>query len=422
MKYRARVIDEELAELVADVPAVSVVGPKAIGKTESAKRHAGTILDLADVDQRIVVQSARREALAAAQPPVLIDEWQYDPDIWEAMRREVDADPSPGRFILTGSANPRDVRVHSGAGRLVRLRMRPMSLVERGSALPSVSLAALWRGEQQVAGTSDLGLGDYVDEILGSGFPGIRFASERSRPRLLAGYVESALEQDVPELGFVPKRPASLAHWVRAYAAASSTTATYESIAAAIPDDQRPTRATVNDYRDVLSHLWLLDQVPAFTLSRNRLAGLGRTPKHQLADPALAASLLRVTADTLLDTSAGREFASLRDGPLLGTLFESLATLCVRVYAQPLELDVAHIRTARGEREVDLVVHAPDGRTIAFEVKLAATPDDRDVRHLHWLGDRLGDDLVDKIVLTTGRSAYRRADGVAVIPLALLGP
>lgn len=246
--------------------------------------------------------------------------------------------------------------------------------------------------------------------------------SREGSVRSTAGYVESTLEHDVPELGFVPKRPASLAHWVRAFAAAGSTTASYESIAAALPDDQRPTRATVNDYRDVLSHLWLLDQVPAFGLSRNRLAGLGRSPKHQLADPALAASLLRVTAGTLLDSSAGREFASLRDGPLLGTLFESLATLCVRVYAQPLDLDVAHIRTARGEREVDLVAHAPDGRAIAFEIKLAATPGDRDVRHLHWLGERLGEDLVDKVVLTTGRQAYRRPDGVAVVPLALLGP
>lgn len=422
MEYRPRVIDVELAELVEDVPAVAVVGPKAIGKTESARRLAVTVIDLADVDQRAIVRSGRQEALAAAVPPVLLDEWQHDPDVWEAMRRAVDEDPTPGRFVLTGSANPRDVRVHSGAGRVVRLRMRPMSLVERGVAEPTISLASLWRGADEIGGESSLTLTEYVDEILDSGFPAVRFAKPRARSRLIAGYVESALEHEVPELGFVPKRPASLAQWLRAYAAASSTTATYESIAAAVPDDQRPTRTTIVAYRDVLSHLWLLDQVPAFALSRNRLGALGKMPKHQLADPALVGALLRLRPESLLDNTAGREFSSLRDGPLVGNLFESLATLCVRVYAQPLDLDVAHIRTARGEREVDLVVHSPDGRALAFEVKLAATPTDHDVRHLHWLGDRLGDDLVDKVVLTTGKQAYRRADGVAVVPLALLGP
>jgi hypothetical protein len=398
------------------------VGPKAIGKTESARRLAGSVLDLADVDERVVVQASRREALARATPPVLIDEWRYDPDIWEAMRRAVDADPSPGRFLLTGSANPRDVRVHSGAGRVVRLRMRPMTLAERGSAEPTVSLAALWNKERSVGGSSSLGLADYVTEILGSGFPAIRLGTERARPDLLRGYVESVLEHDVPELGFVPKRPASLAQWLRAYAAASSTTATYESISAAVPDDQRPTRSTIAAYRDVLSHLWLLDPVPAFALSRNRLGALGQMPKHQLADPALVGSLLNLGPDTLLDATSGSEFAALRDGPLIGNLLESLATLCVRVYAQALGLSVAHVRTARGEHEVDLVVHAQDGRALGIEVKLAAVPTDRDVRHLHWLGQRLGDDLVDKIVLTTGRQAYRRPDGVAVVPLALLGP
>ncbi|GMA22652.1 ATPase AAA [Luteimicrobium album] len=415
-------IDGELATLVQAVPAVSLVGPKAIGKTESARRLAASVLDLADVDERVVVQASRKEALARAKPPVLIDEWQHDPDIWEAMRRAVDADPSPGRFLLTGSANPRDVRVHSGAGRVVRLRMRPMSLAERGSAEPTVSLAGLWKQRGEVGGTSSLVLADYVTEILGSGLPAIRLGPERARTPLLKGYVESVLEHDVPELGFVPKRPASLAQWLRAYAAASSTTATYESIAGAVPDDQRATRTTIGAYRDVLEHLWLLDPVPAFALSRNRLGTLGQMPKHQLADPALVGALLDIGPDTLLDSSAGREFAGLRDGPLVGNLFESLATLCVRVYAQPLGLSVSHVRTARGEREIDLVVHAPDGRTLAIEVKLAATPDDRDVRHLHWLGERLGDDLVDKVVLTTGRQAYRRPDGVAVVPLALLGP
>lgn len=422
VEYRPRVIDADLADLVQGVPAVAIVGAKAIGKTESARRVARSVLDLADPDRRAIVQASRASALESAAPPVLIDEWQYDPPVWDAMRRAVDADPSPGRFILTGSANPGGTALHSGAGRVVRVKMRPMSLAERGVADPTVSLAALWRGDAVVVGQSDVGLADYTREITYSGFPGIRFGPERMRARLVASYVESVLEHDVPQLGFAPRRADSLSQWLRAYAAASSTTASYTAIADAVPDDQRASRATINAYRDVLSQLWLLDAVPSFPLSRNRLSELGKMPKHQLVDPALAAALLPASVETLLDGTAGREYAGLRDGPLLGLLFESLATQSVRVYAQALGLEVSHIRTARGEHEIDLVVHDATGRAIAIEVKLAATPSAADLRHLDWLADRLGDDLVDRVVITTGPEAYRHPGGAAVIPLALLGP
>jgi len=421
VEYQPRVVDADLDDLVASVPAVVVVGPKAVGKTESCRRLARTVVDLSDADERIVVSADRAAALAAAEP-VLIDEWQHDPATWETMRRAVDLDPRPGRFLLTGSSNPREVRVHSGAGRVVRVRMRPLSLFERGVGTPTVSMADLWAGRATIGGTTDVTVADYAQEIVDSGLPGIRFGPQRSRARLLQGYLQSVLEHDVPELGLTPRRPQSLAQWLRAYAAASSTTTTYTNIAAAVPDGDRPTRATIDTYRDVLAQLWLLDQVPAFTLSRNRLAELGQMPKHQLADPALAAAALRVTPRTLLAGTADEQFRGLRDGPLLGTLFEALATLCVRVYATALDLDVSHIRTARGEHEVDLVVHSPDGRALGFEVKLAAAATSSHLTHLRWLADKMGDDLVDRVVLTTGTRAYRHPDGTAVVPLALLGP
>lgn len=193
-------------------------------------------------------------------------------------------------------------------------------------------------------------------------------------------------------------------------------------IADAIPNDTRASRPTIFDYRDALSQLWLLDQVPAFTTGPGRLHELGQASKHQLADPALAAHALNVTADSLISGTAGSDRSALRDGPLLGALFESLVTLSLRVYAQPLGLEVGHLRTHRGEHEVDLVLHSPEGRVLAVEVKLAESVGDQDVRHLNWLADKLGEDVVDRLIITTGRYAYRRPDGVAVVPLALLGP
>ena len=155
--------------------------------------------------------------------------------------------------------------------------------------------------------------------------------------------------------------------------------------------------------------------------SNNRLNELGQAPKHQLADPALAAQLLGVQASTLLSGQSSGPVVP-RDGTLLGALFESLATLSVRVYASYSEARVKHLRTARGRQEIDLIVERADGRVVAIEVKLTRSVDDEDTKHLRWLQDKLGNQVLDRLILTTGREAYRRKDGIAVVPLALLGP
>lgn len=208
-----------------------------------------------------------------------------------------------------------------------------------------------------------------------------------------------------------------------AYAAATATTASQESIRAAAVSGEgaTPARSTTQPYRDVLERLWIVDPVPGWLPTRNRLARLGVAPKHHLADPALAARLLGADADALLDARALGP-PTLRDGPLLGRLFESLVTLNVRVQAQAAEAVVRHLRTKGGEREIDLIVERGDHHVVALEVKPAQTADDHDVRHLRWLQDAIGDDLLDAVVVTTGRQAYRRADGIAVVPAALLGP
>ncbi|MFC7457552.1 DUF4143 domain-containing protein [Brachybacterium sp. GCM10030267] len=254
----------------------------------------------------------------------------------------------------------------------------------------------------------------------------MRLAAESARNDLLDSYLSFAVEREMPALGTVVRRPQALTAWLRAYAAASSTTASFEAIADAVSRDARPRRATIADHREALGQLYLLDEVPAWAPFGKELSRLGGAPKHQLADPALAARLLRVGPDALISASGiadtSPSFRALRRGPLLGSLFESLATLCVRVYAQPHRANVVHLRTHGGDHEIDMILEREDGRILAIEVKLSSSIDDEDVRHLHWLEDKLGEDVVDRIVLTTGRTAYRRADGTAVVPLALLGP
>jgi len=423
MKYLPRILDPALDDLMAGLPAIAIEGPKAVGKTVTAARRARTILALDNPAERALL-AADGSRLERLPPPILIDEWQRHPGVWDLVRRAVDRDPAAGRFLLTGSASPLSPPTHSGAGRIVRMRMRPMSLAERGIATPTVSLAGLLGGERPaVGGESPVDLEAYADEVVRSGFPAVRGLPATARREVLDGYLSGVVEHDFPDQGYVVRRPATLRAWLAAYAAATSGTASYNTIldAATPAQSDKPAKATTIAYRDVLTQLWLLDEVPAWTGGRNHLLALGQAPKHHLADPALAARLLGASAGSLLDSvSAGPPVP--RDGPLLGALFESLVTLSVRIYAQAAGATAQHLRTSRGDHEVDLIVTRDDGRAVALEVKLAPAVGGSDVKHLRWLRDRLGADLLDAAVITTGPAAYRREDGIAVIPAALLGP
>jgi uncharacterized protein len=422
MSYQRRIVDDELDELFAGLPAIAIEGPKAVGKTASALRRAATVYRLDDEAERSIAE-ADPSRLLEGDLPVLIDEWQRLPESFDRVRRAVDEGAAPGSFLLTGSASPTDPPTHSGAGRIVRVRLRPMTLAERGIDSPTVSVAGLLEGGRPpVEGRTDVGLEDYVDEILVSGFPGIRGLLPRLVRAQLDGYLDHIVDRDFEELGHKVRRPATLRRWLAAYAAATATTTSFEKVRDAATSDQgeKPARATTRPYRDILERLWILDPVSAWLPTRNRLTHLSSPPKHHLADPALAARLLGVDAAALLQ---GRPsgLAIPRDGTLLGALFESLVTLCVRVYAQGTEARIAHLRTPRGEREVDLIVERGQS-VLAIEVKLGQVVNDRDVRHLVWLRDQLGDELADAVVVTTGGQAYRRRDGIAVVPAALLGP
>lgn len=425
MSYLPRVVDGELDRLLAGLPAVVVDGPKAVGKTATATRHAASVVALDDPLERALLE-ADRDRLTRGARPLLIDEWQLYPAVWDQVRRAVDAGAAPGSFLLTGSATPTTAPTHTGAGRIVRVRMRPMSLAERGlPAEPVVSLTDLLTGSRPaVAGASPVSLRDYAEEIVVGGMPGLRSLGAEVRPDAMRGYLDSIVERDFPELGHVVRRPATLRRWLTAYAAATSTTASYNTIMAAATAGQseKPAKTTTIGYRDTLERLWLLDEVPAWAASRSPVASLGQAPKHHLADPAFAASLLGVNADALVGSPSPDGRLVPRAGTLLGALFEGLVTLSVRVYAAAAAAHVSHLRTRRGDHEVDLVVTRDDGRLLALEVKLAAVPGDDDVRHLLWLREKVGEDLLDAAVITTGPAAYRRADGIAVIPAALLGP
>ncbi len=421
--YGRRVLDDELDDLMTGLPAIAIEGAKAVGKTATAVQRAQTAFALDDPDQRAIA-AADLDRLLAVDLPVLIDEWQHVPPVWDRIRRAVDRGARPGSFLLTGSASPRDTGTHSGGGRMVSLRMRPLSLAERWPGEATVSLTELLRGgSPEVVGRSSRRLEDYTEEILRSGFPGLRALQGRPLRAQLDSYVQRVVDRDFAELGYTLRNPEGLLRWMRAYAAATSGTASYEKIRRAAVGREEPpvSRNAAAPYREVLERLFQLDPVAAWTPTGSHLNRVALPDKHQLVDPALAARLLRVGAQDLLQAT-GPEPLTPKDGGLLGALFESLVTLSVRVYAQAAEATLGHFRAFGGEREVDLVVKGESGRVVAIEVKLAATPSARDGRHLNWLEREIGDELLDKVIITTGGNAYRREDGIAVVPAALLGP
>jgi len=397
------------------LPALAIEGAKGVGKSATAQRRSSSILRLDDDITREIVR-ADPSRLGSDTRPLLLDEWQRLPEVWDRVRRLVDDGAGPASFLLTGSAVPAGAAIHSGAGRIVGLRMRPLSLAERHPGLASVSLGALLSGNAgPLGGETSLTLTDYVREILRSGLPGIHPLAGRQLRTTLDGYLDNVIRREFSEQGLAVRRPDTLRAWLTAYAAATSTTSSYATIltAATARDGDPPAKTTTIAYRDILSQLWLLDPVEAWQPAGSELGRLAKAPKHQLADPALAARLLGLTEVDFVPGGRGAR--------MLGHLFDHLVTMSVQAYAVIPEARVHYFRAPSGDHEVDIVVERGD-QVVAIEVKLTRAADDHDVRHLLWLRERLGDRFADGIVVTTGTHAYRRSDGIGVVPAALLGP
>jgi predicted AAA+ superfamily ATPase len=421
--YVRRVIDDELDELFSVLPAILIDGPKAVGKTATSLQRAATIRRLdRDSDRQILTAAPNRISLDT--PPVLLDEWQRLPTLWDTVRRRVDHHPAAGQFLLTGStpATITDVDTHTGAGRISTLRMRPLTLTERLDLSPTVSLQAVLNATvESVAGQSELGLADYVNEIAAGGFPGLRHLNGRALRNQLDSYIDLIINRELADAGLSIRRPQTALGWLRAYAAATATTTTWEKIRrAATPGDNPPAATTARPYIELLTNLRILDPLPAWLPTSNHLRSLTNSPKHHLADPALALRLLNLGPEHLLDGTEP-DTPVIRDGTFLGALFESLVALTLRVYAQNAEANVYHVRTKGGRHEVDFIIEHTNC-ILAIETKLAPTITDKDLRHLHWLRETLPHRNTSLAVITTGPEAYTRTDGIHIIPLALLGP
>lgn len=418
MEYKRRIIDDLLDELMPALPAILLDGPKAVGKTTTALQRAKKIINLdLHADRQLIEASS--DWAESMPKPLLLDEWQKSPEVWNLVKRSVDKNFAGGQFLLTGSMPV--AATHSGAGRITSLRMRPLSLFERNLEISTVKLSGLLSGNAEIQGETKFGFNEYCKELIQSGFPALRNLEGNALIRALDGYIERIIDSELPEIGVNIRQPATLKGWLTAYAAATGTNASWETIRdAASPGlNSTPAKSTTIPYRDSLTALRILDELPAWLPTRNKFVQAGQSAKHYLADPSLAMHLMNLD---LRSIQSVEQFGATKfDAPLLGRLFEALAVLSLRIYADANNAKVMHFRDKNGRHEVDLILERTDGKILALEVKLGSSVNDSDIKHLKWLKQQLGEELIDMVLVYSGSYAFRY-EGVAIVPLALLGP
>lgn len=416
VSYRSRVVDDELHRRLAAAGAVVIEGPKACGKTETARRAAASSV-LLDVDASARLALAVDPTLVLEGPvPRLVDEWQVEPGVWNHVRRLVDDRGGPGQFILTGSSVPGDdAGRHTGAGRFSFLRMRPMSLFETGHSDGGVSLAAVMAGEAPRSPDAGLAVPDLADRITVGGWPGQLGRTVAEGARAARDYLTQLRQVDVGRVAGARRDPTKVGRLMRSLARNVATEVAISVLAADVGGADGPlARNTVADYLDVLERLMVIEHQPAWAPHLRSKAILRSSPKRHFVDPSLAVAALGTGPAGLL-----------RDLNLMGTLFESLVVRDLRVFAQDLDGEVFHYRDNNG-LEVDAIVQLTDGRWAAFEVKLGpAMVEDAAATLTKFAGlidtSRCGQPAALAVITGTGYG-YRRSDGVAVIPVGALGP
>jgi predicted AAA+ superfamily ATPase len=405
--YLRRAVDPLLDELVDELPAIFITGPRATGKTTTATRRAATVVRLDREAEAAAFRADPDAALRGLPEPVLLDEWQVVPGVLGAVKRAVDADPRAGRFIVTGSArSDLDGDLWPGTGRLTRVPMTGMSIREQsglGPAVPFLDRVAAVADLAPAADTPDLR--GYVELLLRGGFPepALRLGTA-ARRRWLESYVDHLVTRDAEQLEG-GRDPVRLRRFLEAYSLNTAGVVEEKTLLEAAGIN----RKTAQAYERLLGNLLVVESLPAWT--SNRLKRLVLTPKRHLVDPAIAGGVLRLDADAVL-----------RDGDLLGRLLDTfvLAQLRAELPVTAARPRLYHVRQQQGRFEVDLLAELAGGGLVGFEVKATAAPGPADARHLAGLRDRYPDTFVAGVVLHTGPRAYGLGERLAAAPISAL--
>ena len=418
--YKPRIIDGQIRTYLSVFGAICIEGPKWCGKTWTSSYHCRSEMYLGDPAgnfQNRKLAEMSPELVLDGKVPRLIDEWQEVPPLWDAVRYKVDQTDRKGQFILTGSATPNHKGIlHSGAGRIARLRMRPMSLYESGDSSGKVSLEALCHGKLEAAMTGEVPLETLIYLILRGGWPG-SLGLDAARARLLPlEYLDAILADDVYRIDGIRRDVSKMQLLLRSLARNESTTATNKILVRDIKeiDDEDIDAGSVASYLDVFKRLFLTDNQPPFAVGIRSSVRIKQAEKRHLADPSLACALLKATPESLL-----------QDLETLGFLFESLCERDLRIYSTAFGGELYHYQDYKNQ-EIDAVIERQDGEWCAFEIKLGANQIDSAAANLLKIKEQFENDPKGKppavlcVLCGMSHAAYRRPDGVFVVPITAL--
>ena len=418
--YKPRIIDKQVEEYLQTFGAICIEGPKWCGKTWTSSYHANSKFFLADpygnFQNRKLAEIDPNTVLEGAAPR-LIDEWQEYPPLWDAVRYKVDQSAQKGQFILTGSATPNHKGIlHSGAGRIAKLRMRTMSLYESGDSSGQISLEALCNGTLTPAMTGEVDLKNLINLIIRGGWPGSLGLPLKQAALLPQQYLQAVIDDDVYRIDEVKRNTQKMRLLLMSLARNESTTATNALLKADIKekDAQDIDANTVTSYLDIFKRLFLTDNQPPFASNVRSSVRVRQAEKRHFADPSLACALLKLTPEALLN-----------DLETLGFMFEALCERDLRIYAESFGGTLYHYQDYKN-REIDAVIELPDGKWAAFEIKLGANQIDQAAANLKQIQREFEEDkkAVPPSVLCVlcglSNAAYQRPDGVFVIPITAL--
>ena len=416
--YLRRISDEKLKLYLRAKGAVLIEGPKWCGKTSSAEEVAGSVLYMQDPDKaamnRITAQS-KPSLLLEGETPRLLDEWQVAPELWNAVRFAVDRRRAVGQFILTGSVVPtRTDDMHTGTGRIARMKMRTMALYETGDSSGEISLEALFNGETDIDGKSNISIEQYAFLINRGGWPAVaKETDEKIALAVAADYVEAIANEDISKADGVEKDPDRVKALLRSVSRNVSCEAkTVTLVSDLVVNDESLSNVTVDSYLKALNKIFVLEDLPAWSARLRSRTAMRTTAKRHFTDPSIATASLRATPKRLLS-----------DFNTFGMLFESLCIRDLRIYAESIDGNVYHYRDKSG-LEVDAIVQLADGRWGAVEIKLGAGGVDKACDSLLKLKQVVDTDKMNEpsflMVLTGTEYAFQMKNGIWIVPLGCL--
>lgn len=417
MEYFPRLCDKLLKRQLESSGAVLVEGPKWCGKTSTSREAAQSILYMQDPDRGpgyIRLADTMPSQLLQGEKPRVIDEWQEAPVLWDAVRFDVDKTNLRGQYILTGSAVPKedDMPKHTGTGRISRLKMRPMTLFESRESNGSVSLKELFDGKTDIFGENPLSIPDLATALCRGGWPNAVASGDKSS-MTARNYVDAVVNYDIQRVDGIERNPFRARTLLRSYARNISTMAAISTIMADVKaNDTTISENTVYSYVNALRKIFLIEDIPAWKPSLRSKSAIRTSDKRQFVDPSIATAVMQADPGSIL-----------MDFEYFGFLFESLVTRDLRVYTQMLDGDIFHYRD-KDNLEADLIIRLYDGRWAAVEVKLGSKEIDDGAGHLIELSKKVDTSKVGEpaflMVVTGGQFAYRRDDGVLVVPIGCL--